>query len=225
VPCLEVYLALCNAPTLSLSHGQNCICLGSDGTLKGHEKVTTYALNPVAWSDIEDLQIRSLFHHEDQRGTFSKVSTSSFGPESGFNTVREAFWTDSKPGVARGMHLITNPKAGSKIVSVMRGRIIDLVADLRPCSPTFLNFAAVRLSPQQAALIPKGCAHGFIAERDCSILYLQDCDHSEAMDRGFSLHSLPIHLPIDVVMSERDNGFPTLEDFLTNEILVSRPLA
>src|SRR3954453_20942337 len=72
-------------------------------------------------------------------------------------------WSRSRRGVLRGLHL-QNPKAQGKLVSVIRGRVLDVVVDVRRGSPTFGHHVAVEISEDNALQIflPRGCAHGFM---------------------------------------------------------------
>ena len=80
--------------------------------------------------------------------------------------VRGAFVQDnvsrSAYGVIRGLHL-QNPKCQGKLVSVLRGRVLDVAVDVRLGSPTFGKHVAVELSEdnRRQFWVPRGFAHGF----------------------------------------------------------------
>lgn len=78
-------------------------------------------------------------------------------------------------GAVRGMHFQHAPHAEMKMVRCLKGRVWDVVLDLRANSPTFLQWHAEELSPETAKMlvIPEGCAHGFqVLEADSELLYL-----------------------------------------------------
>lgn len=78
-------------------------------------------------------------------------------------------------GAVRGMHYQNSPHAETKIVRCLKGRVFDVVVDLRKGSPSFLQWTSVELTPANhlALLIPEGCAHGFqVLEEDSELLYL-----------------------------------------------------
>jgi dTDP-4-dehydrorhamnose 3,5-epimerase len=99
----------------------------------------------------------------DQRGFFFETyktdryaSHGIMGPFVQDNLSRSAY------GVLRGLHL-QNPKTQGKLVSVLRGRVLDVAVDVRLGSPTFGRHAAVELSEEnrRQLWVPRGFAHGF----------------------------------------------------------------
>ena len=100
----------------------------------------------------------------DQRGFFLETYQLSRYVEHGItrpfvqdNLSRSAY------GVLRGLHL-QNPKAQGKLVSVMRGRVLDVALDVRLGSPNFGRHVAVELSEEtrRQLWVPRGFAHGFV---------------------------------------------------------------
>lgn len=71
-------------------------------------------------------------------------------------------------GTLRGMHFQFPPAAETKLVRCVRGAIIDIIVDLRPESPTFLEHVAVELSAENARslYVPERFAHGYQALED-----------------------------------------------------------
>ncbi len=70
----------------------------------------------------------------------------------------------SARGVLRGLHFQVAPRAQGKLVRVTRGAVFDVVADIRPASPTFGQWVGVELSEdnQRQLWVPPGLAHGFL---------------------------------------------------------------
>jgi|SRR5690606_23180784 len=123
-------------------------------------------------------------------------------------------------GTLRGMHFQHPPALESKIMRCTRGRVLDVVVDLRLGSRTFLQHLAVELSAEanNALVIPAGFAHGFqTLEADCEMLYLHNAPYAKEHEDGL-LHDDPLlkiiwPLPVSV-LSDRDRGFkPLSEDF------------
>ncbi len=74
----------------------------------------------------------------------------------------------STRGVLRGLHFQRNEWAQAKLVRVSRGRVIDVIVDIRKDSPTFGKHLAVELSEENCRqlFVPRGMAHGFIVLSD-----------------------------------------------------------
>jgi dTDP-4-dehydrorhamnose 3,5-epimerase len=156
---------------------------------------------------------------EDARGAFLKVSQ-----RTGFEALglpwafTEQFVTRSARGVVRGLHLQTPPADMFKLVTCLAGAAFDVVVDLRVGSPAYGRHAIVELSGtlNTAVAIPAGCAHGFLAREDGTLLgYSCTAEYSPEHDTGIRWDSAGIDWPLteEPVMSERDLGLPTLADF------------
>ena len=82
----------------------------------------------------------------------------------------------SGEGVLRGLH-IQNPRPQDKLVTVLRGSVLDVAVDVRSGSPTFGRHVAVELSEEnhRQVWIPRGLAHGFVV-RSQSADFFYKCD-------------------------------------------------
>jgi len=109
------------------------------------------------------LKLIELKIYKDDRGFFTERYVQERFKEFGLpgNFVQDNH-SRSKPGVIRGLHYQTNPAQG-KLVGAIRGRILDVVVDIRKSSPTFGKWEAVELSDENGRLlwVPAGFAHGF----------------------------------------------------------------
>ena len=96
------------------------------------------------------------------------------------NGITAAFVQDnmsrSAQGVLRGLHF-QNPKPQGKLVSVLRGRVLDVSVDVRIGSPTFGQHVAVELNDdnRRQLWIPRGFAHGFVVLSDSADFFYK-CD-------------------------------------------------
>jgi len=123
----------------------------------------------------------------------------------------------SRQGVLRGLHFqVRRPQA--QIVTVIRGRIFDVVVDLRPASPTFGRWFGTELDengPCQIYMTP-GFAHGFCVLSELADLHYKVSEIYDHTDEGGLLWSDPdigIRWPNETpVVSVRDNTFPRLRD-------------
>lgn len=167
---------------------------------------------------IKDLQILSLPHFTDLRGSFTKVFHEDSLRERGIDfTLRESYYSFSAKGVIRGMHFQTPPAQHAKIVFCPVGEILDVVLDIRTDSPTFGQHFSQILSAQNhlALYIPEGCAHGFRALSEGAMtFYLVSSVHNPDHDKGIRWDSFGFDWGVpDSILSDRDKGFPTLEAF------------
>lgn len=117
-------------------------------------------------------------------------------------------------GTVRGLHYQAPPAAEDKLVRVVRGAIFDVAVDLRPDSPTFLQWVGVELTAdnRQALYVPKGCAHGFQTLTDDAELFYQMSEfYAPALACGVRwddpLFAIAWPLPVQVI-SERDANYP-----------------
>lgn len=119
-----------------------------------------------------------------------------------------------KKGTIRGMHYQLPPHAEGKLIRCIQGAVYDVAVDIRKNSPTFLQWVALELSPENGRMIyiPPGLAHGFQALTDDAVLIYH---HSAMFEPGYEggLHSadpaLGITWPLPVtVMSDRDKSHP-----------------
>lgn len=159
-----------------------------------------------------------LFHMLDDRGsfvkTFHKKSFEDQGLESSFD---ESFYSVNKKGVVRGMHFQLPPDDHAKIVYCTSGSLIDVILDIRKDSPTYGQFAEIKLSGDnfKAAYLPKGVAHGFaVLEDNTCMIYLTSTMHSPQNDAGIRWDSFGYQWPFDKPSnSERDQLFPSFSEF------------
>ena len=127
----------------------------------------------------------------------------------------------STRGVIRGLHFQRPPYAQAKLVRCVKGRVLDVVVDIRKGSPTYGKHVAVELSEEnhRQFFIPRGFAHGFAVLSDIAVFQYK-CDnyyHPEA-DGGISIldPSLGIDWGIafeEAILSDTDKKHPLLGDF------------
>lgn len=121
-------------------------------------------------------------------------------------------------GSIRGMHFQKPPYAEMKMVRCIRGKILDVVVDIRKDSPTYLQHYAVELSAENMKLfvIPEGFAHGFQSLDDNSeIMYLVTEFYSPETEAGlrFSDPTLAINWPLEITdTSAKDAAHPLIAD-------------
>lgn len=106
----------------------------------------------------------------DERGSFARTWCEREFAEHGLSTrfVQANVSSNRRAGTLRGMHWQREPHAEAKLIRVTAGAIWDVMVDIRPGSPTYLDYAGLRLDPESGrmAYIPEGFAHGFITLAD-----------------------------------------------------------
>ena len=154
----------------------------------------------------------------DVRGRFVKIfhepSYTALGLETNF---AEEYYSVSHNNVIRGLHFQVPPMDHVKMVYCLEGHALDVVLDLRVGSPTYGQFEMFELNSfnSSSIYIPKGMAHGFCALSENTIMvYKVSTVYSPTHDAGILWNSVGIQWPTtEVIMSARDQNFPTLEHF------------
>ena len=126
----------------------------------------------------------------------------------------------SKRGVLRGLHYQLPPFAQSKLVRVIKGKVLDVAVDIRKNSPTFKQYVAVELSEEnkRQLFIPRGFAHGFLVLSDEAVFtYKVDNYYSPEHDRSIRFDDLEIGIDWnfpkeELIISEKDKNAPFLKD-------------
>jgi dTDP-4-dehydrorhamnose 3,5-epimerase len=158
----------------------------------------------------------------DERGFFSRTFDAEAFRAAGLDP--DGFAQDSVSrsvrGVIRGMHC-RRGDGEAKLVRCSYGVVFDVIVDLRPDSPTYLNWESFELrDTEQASLyIPAGCAHGFQALTDpADVSYRIDRPHDPAEDVSIAFNdpelAIPWPLPVTVI-STRDRAAESLASALT----------
>jgi len=149
--------------------------------------------------------------HVDERGFFSRTFDAQDMRKAGIDPA--AFVQDSisrsAQSVIRGLH-VRGGDGEAKLVRCSYGSVFDVIVDLRPSSPTFLNWEKFELNgmTQVSVYVPAGCAHGFQALTDPSdVSYRIDRPHDPAEDVAIAFDdpqlAIPWPLPAGPV-SQRD---------------------
>ena len=158
---------------------------------------------------------------DDNRGSFSKLYEVDEFYANGLSlSIDESFVSCSDKDVIRGMHFqLRNPQI--KIVSVLFGKIYDVIIDLRKNSCTYGQWRGFYLSDEnhRSIIVPRGFAHGFLSLSNKSIvLYQCDGRYDKESDTGiiYNDKDIKVNWPINldkVVISPRDKDLLTFEMF------------
>ena len=164
----------------------------------------------------------------DDRGTFSEWFKSSLLTELTGETFEpvQANVSVSNVGVIRGIHYSLAPYGQAKLVTVLRGSILDVAIDVRLGSPTFGKFesAVMVAGDGQTMFLRSDMAHAFQALEDNTVVsYLVSSEYSPTEEKEIS--PMCIRLGIDweasvpPVLSEKDRAAPDLDQQHTANLL------
>ncbi len=126
----------------------------------------------------------------------------------------------SSYGVLRGLHFQRGKYSQSKLVRVVKGKVLDVAVDIRIGSPTFGKHVAVELSGEnhRQFFIPRGFAHGFVVLSDEAVFQYK-CDNYYAPQYEGAIIWNDPELGIDwqipnrdVILSAKDTAHPLLAD-------------
>lgn len=126
----------------------------------------------------------------------------------------------SKYGVLRGLHYQKGKCAQSKLVRVIKGRVLDVAVDIRKGSPTFGKYVAVELTEDnhRQLFVPRGFAHGFSVLSE-EVIFQYKCDNLYAPESEGAIAwndpdiGIDWQLPADdVLLSVKDAVHPMLKD-------------
>lgn len=172
----------------------------------------------VAEKSLLGLKVISLQIFRDERGFFYESYRLSRYREMGIDVpfVQENV-SVSRKGTVRALHFQSHP-GQAKLVSCPVGKIWDVAVDLRPDSPTFMQWEAVELSEENhwQFFIPVGFAHGFCALSETALVhYKVSAPYDPATECSIRWNDpdLNIHWPIkDPLLSPRDQISPFFQE-------------
>ena len=157
---------------------------------------------------------------EDNRGFFARVFCQHEFEEHGLEPViaqaNVAF--NRRAGTMRGMHFQYPPAVETKLVRCTRGAILDIIVDLRPESPTYLEHVAVELSADnhRALYVPGRFAHGYqVLEDETETSYQVGEFYAPGHEGGLMYDdpALGLSWPLPVTeISDKDRGWSPLAD-------------
>jgi len=161
--------------------------------------------------------------HLDDRGWFSESFHKSRLHDIGIicDFVQDNLTNSKRAGTLRGLHLQLLPAAQAKLVSIVRGKILDVAVDIRRGSPTYGKHVSAELSAESGhqLYVPVGFAHGFLTlEDNVLVMYKASQNYSPAHDTGIRWNDPDIAFPwpikeADITISEKDRRLPFLKEF------------
>ena len=164
--------------------------------------------------------IIDLDRRTDERGFFARAFCQREFEARGMKSViaQANIASNLRKGTLRGMHFQCPPAAETKLVRCTRGAILDIIVDLRPESPTYLQHVAVELneSNMTALYVPERFAHGYQVLRDHTDTSYQVGEFYQPNAEGGLRYDDPrlgLAWPLPVtVISAKDRAFAPLAE-------------
>jgi dTDP-4-dehydrorhamnose 3,5-epimerase len=157
------------------------------------------------------------FLNTDKRGHFVKTFHASKFRDLGFtDLIRESYYSESNKDVIRGMHFQKPPFDHEKLIYVTKGKILDVILDLRTNLNTYGQYITVELGEFGSSIyIPKGLAHGFLVLSDtATVIYNVTTEYNKNADTGIRWDSFGFEWPVKKpIISDRDLEFDEFEKF------------
>jgi dTDP-4-dehydrorhamnose 3,5-epimerase len=155
----------------------------------------------------------------DERGYFAPAWRPEPFQERGLETAiaQASLASNRQRGTIRGLHYQAAPFEEVKVIRVVKGGVHDVTVDLRPGSPTYLQWIGVDLTAENRRMlyVPRGIAHGYqtLAD-DTDVFYFVSTAYAPAHQQGIRWDDPAIGivwpLGAPAIISARDRQFPDL---------------
>lgn len=159
----------------------------------------------------------------DNRGYFfESFNAKEFAEKTGVDvTFVQDNESKSKYGVLRGMHFQNPPYTQSKLVRVVKGKVLDVVVDIRKGSPTYGKYEMCELTEDnhRQFFVPKGMAHGFcVLSEEAIFQYKFDEFYHPEAECAIAWNDPDVYIkwPLmqdAIILSDKDKNHPQLKDF------------
>lgn len=166
-------------------------------------------------TNIPDVYIIEPQIYRDNRGYFFEpYNIEKLQEYVGTFNIVQANQSKSKRGVLRGLHYQDPPYTQAKLVTVIKGEVLDVIVDIRTDSPTFGQHISIVLngSNKLQLFVPKGFAHGFITlSKDAIFQYYIDAPYAPKYERGIKFNDPTLNIDWKIrrkIVNEKDNLLP-----------------
>ena len=156
----------------------------------------------------------------DNRGWFMESYSKRTLEEAGIfdDFIQDNRSFSAEKGTLRGLHCQTEPMAQAKLLTCLKGEILDVAVDIREGSPTYMKWVSVKLSEENKKMfyIPAGCLHGFVTlTEDVEVMYKVNNFYSPENDRSVRFDDPTLGVEWGVtnpILSQKDLNAPLLKD-------------
>ena len=171
---------------------------------------------------LEGAKLVHMTPHGDDRGTLTETYDARAMAAMGIDTVfvQDLHSVSAPVGTLRGLHYQEPPAAQAKLLRVLRGRVWDVIVDIRRDSATYGRHLGVELAGHdwRAIYVPTGFAHGFCTlEPDTEVAYKTSAHYAPELAKGIAWDDPALDIDWrlagrEPVLSGRDHDWPTLAD-------------
>ena len=173
-------------------------------------------------TSIQDLFIiENKFIFQDERGCFYETwNNKNFTNINLKKTFVQDNISISKKHVIRGLHLQSSAESQLKLAQVVKGKVLDVIVDLRKESATFGKHEKIFLDSIEKKMIwiPEGCAHGFLTLEDDTVFLYKCSKHYKAsleITLNWNDPDLKINWGIkNPIISKKDRAGISFQNFL-----------
>ena len=163
-------------------------------------------------TNLKGAWVVTLSPFNDERGSFARMFCKKDFSEIGFTKefVQLNHSVNLSKRTFRGLHYQTPPYTETKLIRCIRGKIFDVIVDIREGSETFLNHFSIELSPENSKmlLVPEGFAHGYLTLVDNSdLIYFHTSYYKPGFEAALNYMDpkLNIQLPMEpAIISDKD---------------------
>ena len=170
---------------------------------------------------LEGCRVVKNLNYPDTRGSFRKILPIVDDSELiEFPVCQVNISNNFQAGTIRGLHYQIEPFMEAKLISCIKGSVLDVLLDMRPSSNTYGKYAYYLLDPDAGSLfVPPLVAHGFQSlEKETTLLYLHANDYSPICSQGVNPldPQLGINWPLPISsISESDRNLPKFSEVNT----------
>ena len=175
----------------------------------------------IETTEFKDVLLITSKSYKDNRGAFQE----NFRKDKLENFIERKIYfcqdnlANSKKGVIRGLHYQLQPFSQSKLVSVIKGSVLDVIVDIRKGSPTFGKYISHELNDHnhQQLFIPRGYAHGYITLSEESVFhYKVDNLYNKTSEASIAFDDPKLQInwklsKSEFIISEKDQNHPFLD--------------
>jgi dTDP-4-dehydrorhamnose 3,5-epimerase len=164
-------------------------------------------------------------YYSDKRGWFLELFRSSrLEPIVGDLEFPQDNLSFSEKNVLRGLHLQRAQSAQAKLVTVISGRVLDVVVDLRKGSTTFGKTYQLELdsAKKNILFVPAGFAHGFAALEESIFFYKCSKEYDPSLEAGIAWNDPDLKIDwrvTDPKISDKDKQLPTYRELLDRSFI------